>query len=69
MGVGVLRNGGGAYLGDVAFGGLWEYLEERARKGDGREVVFIHPTDPVIALEDGRLISSRPCEFEYCLLY
>jgi hypothetical protein len=47
----------------------WEYLEERAREGDGREVVFIHPTDPVIALEDGRLISSRPCEFECCLLY
>lgn len=69
VGVSVLTNAEGAYPGDVAFGGLWEYLEERARKGDGREVVFIHPTDPVIALEDGRLISSRPCEFEYCLLY
>ena len=63
VGVSVLTNAEGVYPGDVAFGGLWEYLEERARKGDGREVVFIHPTDPVIALEDGRLISSRPCEF------
>jgi hypothetical protein len=69
VGVSVLTNAEGVYPGDVSFRGLWEYLEERAREGDGREVVFIHPTDPVIALEDGRLISSRPCELECCLLY
>lgn len=62
VGVSVLTNAEGVYPGDVAFGGLWEYLEDRARNGDGREVVFIHPTDPVIALEDGRLVSSRPCK-------
>ena len=62
-GVSVLTNAEGVYPGDAAFALLWEFLEDRARaKGDeGREVVFIHPTDPVIKLEDGRLVSSRPC--------
>ncbi|KAF2625976.1 hypothetical protein BU25DRAFT_106589 [Macroventuria anomochaeta] len=60
VGISVLTNAEGVYPGDVAFEGLWGYLEERAQEGDGREVVFIHPTDPVIKLEDGRLISSRP---------
>ncbi|KAH6620032.1 hypothetical protein C7974DRAFT_398731 [Boeremia exigua] len=60
VGVSVLTNAEGVYPGDTAFSALWSYLEERAQRGDGREVVFIHPTDPVIALEDGRLMSSRP---------
>lgn len=64
VGVSVLTNAEGVYPGDVAFDGLWRYLEDRAEKGDGREVVFIHPTDPVIELEDGRLVSSRPCKLE-----
>jgi predicted TIM-barrel fold metal-dependent hydrolase len=61
VGISVLTNAEGIYPGDTAFSELWSYLEERARAGDGREIVFIHPTDPVIALEDGRLVSSRPC--------
>ncbi|KZM23301.1 catalytic [Ascochyta rabiei] len=60
VGVSVLTNAEGVYPGDVEFEGLWQYLNERAQEGDGREVVFIHPTDPVIKLEDGRLVSSRP---------
>jgi hypothetical protein len=63
VGVSVLTNAEGVYPGDVGFEGLWEYLEDRAQKGDGKEIVFIHPTDPVIKLDDGRLISSRPCTF------
>lgn len=60
VGISVLTNAEGVYPGDVAFAPLWEFLEGRAGEG-GREVVFIHPTDPVIKLDDGRLISSRPC--------
>lgn len=63
VGVSVLTNSEGVYPGDIQFEGLWKYLDERAQKGDGREVLFIHPTDPVIKLEDGRLISSRPCKY------
>ncbi len=61
-GISVLTNSEGVYPGDTAFQGLWAYLEERAWQGDGREIVFIHPTDPVIVLEDGQLLSSRPCK-------
>lgn len=62
-GVSVLTNAEGVYPGDISFAPLWEFLQARAETRDGREVVFIHPTDPVIALEDGRLISSRPCTY------
>jgi hypothetical protein len=62
VGISVLTNAEGVYPGDVAFEGLWQYLEERAKTEDGREIVFVHPTDPLIKLEDGRLISSRPCK-------
>lgn len=65
VGISVLTNAEGVYPGDIAFERLWDYLEERAKKADGREIVFIHPTDPVIALEDGRLVSSRPCRLEH----
>ena len=67
VGVGVLTNHEGMYPGDETFDPLWEYLKERSAKmgGDGREVVFVHPTEPIIKLDDGRLINSRPCEFSY----
>jgi predicted TIM-barrel fold metal-dependent hydrolase len=59
VGVSVLTNHEGMYPGDETFDSLWEYLEGR----EGRQVVFIHPTEPVIKLEDGRLVASRPCKF------
>ncbi|KAF1934380.1 amidohydrolase 2 [Didymella exigua CBS 183.55] len=59
VGISILTNAEGLYPGDAAFTPLWRFLEERAGR-HGREVVFIHPTDPVIALDDGTLISSRP---------
>jgi len=62
VGVGVLTNHEGLYPGEGEFDPLWEYLQGRAEKGDGREIVFVHPHDPVIRLEDGRLVSSKPCE-------
>jgi hypothetical protein len=64
-GVSVLTNAEGVYPGDVSFAPLWEFLQARAGTSDGREVVFIHPTDPVVALEGGRLISSRPCTYYF----
>lgn len=63
VGVGVLTNHEGLYPGEKRFDPVWQYLQERAEKGDGREIVFIHPHDPVIRLEDGRLVSSKPCAF------
>ncbi|KAF2877057.1 hypothetical protein BDV95DRAFT_482094 [Massariosphaeria phaeospora] len=60
VGVGVLTNHEGLYLGEEAFEPLWRYLQNRAEKGDGKEIVFVHPTDPVIRLDDGRLINSKP---------
>ncbi|KAJ4358723.1 uncharacterized protein N0V89_003307 [Didymosphaeria variabile] len=60
VGVGVLTNHEGLYPGEDSFDPLWTYLQKRAEKGDGREIVFIHPHDPVIRLEDGRLVSSKP---------
>lgn len=62
VGVGVLTNHEGLYPGETAFDPLWEYLQSRAEKRDGREIVFIHPHDPVIRLDDGRLVSSKPCK-------
>jgi hypothetical protein len=59
VGVAVLTNHEGMYTGDVAFDTLWSYLDGRAEK----EVVFVHPTEPVIKLEDGRFVNSRPCKF------
>jgi hypothetical protein len=65
VGVGVLTNHEGLYPGDEAFDPLWEFLQERAGKdgGNGKEVVFVHPTEPILKLDDGRLINSRPCKF------
>ena len=62
IGVGVLTNHEGLYPGELRFDPLWASLQDRAERGDGREIVFIHPHDPVIRLEDGRLISSKPCK-------
>lgn len=62
-GIGVLTNHEGLYPGEEQFDALWKYLQERAEKSEtGKEVVFIHPHDPVIRLEDGRLVSSKPCK-------
>jgi len=68
VGVSVLTHAEGVYPGDEAVGGLWEWLEERAVAGSGREIVFIHPTDPVVVLGDGRVVSSRPCEDTFLVL-
>ena len=59
VGVAVLTNAGGRYVGDEENDGLWGYLDGR---GEG-EVVFVHPTEPVIRLDDGRVVGSRPCEY------
>lgn len=58
IGVGVLTNHEGMYPGDEKFDGFWQYLQGRQSE---REVVFVHPTDPVIRLEDGSLVNSKPC--------
>jgi hypothetical protein len=58
IGVSVLTNSEGRYPGDEGNDALWEFLDARG----GRGVVFIHPTEPVIKLDDGRLINSRPCK-------
>lgn len=67
VGVGVLTNHEGVYVGDDLFDGFWAFLQRRAEaKGrQGREVVFIHPTDPVVRLQDGRLVGSNPCKWLY----
>jgi predicted TIM-barrel fold metal-dependent hydrolase len=62
VGVGVLTNHDGLYPGEEVLDPVWEYLHRRAEEKDGREIVFIHPTDPVIRLEDGRLVNSKPCK-------
>ncbi|KAF1838528.1 hypothetical protein BDW02DRAFT_564892 [Decorospora gaudefroyi] len=62
VGVGVLTNHEGLYPGDEQFDPLWQFLQDRAlADGErGREVVFVHPTEPVIRLDDGRLVASKP---------
>ncbi|KAF1841312.1 uncharacterized protein K460DRAFT_164966 [Cucurbitaria berberidis CBS 394.84] len=61
IGVGILANHEGLYPGEGSFDPLWKSLQERAeRSHDGREVVFVHPTEPVIRLEEGRLVNSKP---------
>jgi hypothetical protein len=61
VGVSVLTNHEGIYPGDEGFDGLWGYLQGRAETGE-REVAFVHPTEPVIRLDEGRLVNSRPCK-------
>ena len=61
VGVGVLTNHEGLYPGDAKFDPLWAYLQSR-ESVDGREVVFIHPTEPVIRLGNGTLADSKPCK-------
>jgi len=66
VGVGVLTNHEGLYPGDDGFDGLWSYLQAKAETG-GREVILVHPTEPVIKLDDGRFVNSRPCKsFQSC---
>jgi hypothetical protein len=62
VGVGVLTNHEGLYPGDGKFDQMWEYLQGRKSVG-GKEVVIVHPTEPVIRLENGTLINSKPCEY------
>ncbi|KAF2642963.1 hypothetical protein P280DRAFT_538815 [Massarina eburnea CBS 473.64] len=62
VGVGVLSNHEGWYPGDDRFVPVWEALQKRG----GREVVFIHPTDPVLRLEGGALVDSKPCKSFCC---
>lgn len=62
VGVGVLTNHEGLYPGDATFDPLWGFLQKRAReRGEGREIVFVHPTEPVIRLADGGFVNSTPC--------
>jgi hypothetical protein len=65
VGVGVLTNHEALYPGDESFDPLWSYINTRATRegGDGREIVFIHPTDPSIRLDNGTLVNSKPCKF------
>jgi predicted TIM-barrel fold metal-dependent hydrolase len=66
VGVGVMTNHEGLYPGDAKFDPLWEYLQSRESEG-GREIVFIHPTEPVIRLVDGTLADSKPCKYDIML--
>ncbi|KAF2792277.1 amidohydrolase 2 [Melanomma pulvis-pyrius CBS 109.77] len=59
VGVGVLTNHEGLYPGSESLEPLWKYLQNRESVG-GKEIVFIHPTDPVIRLENGTLVNSKP---------
>lgn len=61
-GVGILTNHEGLYPGEERFDPLWAYLQKRAEEGDGKEIVFIHPHDPMLRLQDGPLVSSKPCK-------
>jgi hypothetical protein len=58
VGVGVLTNHEGMYPGDEEFEGLWRELDGR----EGGGVVFVHPTEPVIRVDGGKLVASRPCK-------
>ncbi|KAF2501169.1 amidohydrolase 2 [Lophium mytilinum] len=75
VGVGVMTNHDGLYPGDQRFAGFWSYLGRRDPI-DGcqkREIVFVHPTDPVIRVDGaqkipisssgGKLVSSNPAPF------
>jgi hypothetical protein len=66
VGVGVLTNHEGLYPGDAKFDPLWEYLQSRESVG-GKEVVFIHPTEPNIRLGNGTLVESKPCKYDIVL--
>ncbi|KAI9855708.1 MAG: hypothetical protein M1813_009670 [Trichoglossum hirsutum] len=59
VGTGVLTNHEGMYLGNREFQPLFQALQSR---DSGREVLFIHPTDPVIRV-DGTLIPSNPARY------
>jgi hypothetical protein len=62
VGVGVLTNHEGLYPGEESFDPLWEFLQIRATEegDDGRQIVFIHPTEPILKLDDGTLVPSHP---------
>lgn len=68
IGVGVLTNHEGMYPGDKKFKPIWQALQRRAEDAGAHEVVFIHPTEPTLLLEDGTLINSRPCAFFFISL-
>ena len=59
VGVGILTNHEGKY--PEEFRALWQALDAR---NTSREIVFIHPTDPVIRV-DGRLVKCKPGEFSW----
>jgi hypothetical protein len=63
VGMAVLTNHEGMYTGDEGFEALWRYLDGR------KEVVFIHPTEPVIKLENGQFVNSRPCKSSIHLFF
>ncbi|OCK76063.1 hypothetical protein K432DRAFT_336365 [Lepidopterella palustris CBS 459.81] len=59
VGIGVLTNHEGKYPGDESFKQFWQSLNAR---GSSHEIVFVHPTDPVIKVR-GELVSSNPAPF------
>lgn len=70
VGVVVLTNHEGLYPGEGDFDPVWRYLQDRVEGGKAeREIVFVHPTDPVIRLEDGRLVNSKPCKLLFTSLF
>ncbi|RDW75022.1 hypothetical protein BP6252_06164 [Coleophoma cylindrospora] len=56
IGVILLTSHEGKYLGNSAFTPFYRYLQTR---NSSREVIFIHPTDPVLNL-NGSFISANP---------
>lgn len=63
VGVVLLTNHEGKYLGNTAFTPLYMYLQNRKST---REIIFIHPTNPVINL-NGSYISADPSKFQFIL--
>lgn len=59
VGVSILTNHGGVYPGDERFRGFWEFLNQSNNQRENWEVVFIHPTDPVIQV-GSQLVPSNP---------
>lgn len=65
IGSGLLSNHEGKYLGNPLFKPFFEFLESR---DTDFEVIFVHPTVPVLDL-NGTFISGNPSQSAYFLLY
>jgi predicted TIM-barrel fold metal-dependent hydrolase len=58
IGTGLLSNHEGYYLGNPAFTPFFSFLKSRSSQKD--EIVFIHPSYPVLHLNNGSLIPADP---------